>query len=323
MDRDGVTSPVVGIYDPEPDSYLPLLEAAVPAECLRVCRDPERLEEVVADVEVLLAFKFAGRVFPRESVLRLPKVAWVQLASAGSDHMLPFNPERLTVTNASGIHGATMAEYVIGMLIHGMWDFRRLERQRTERRWLRYEVPSLSGLTMAIVGGGQVGQRIAERARAFGMKTHGVRRGGAPSKAFDETRGPDGLQDVLETADVVVLALPLTPETRGMFGERVLGWIKPGAWLVNVSRGGIVVEEALLPRLQDGRLGGGILDVFATEPLPAESAFWDLPNVMVTPHIASEFMGWPRAVAQLFLENLERFRRGATLHNVVDPALGY
>lgn len=313
----------VGIYDAEPDAYLPLVQQTVAAANLRICRDPDDLARVAADVDALLAFKFVGRPFPREVVLGLPRLQWVQLASAGCDHMLPFDPSQVSVTNASGIHGDTMAEYVIGSLVHMLWDFPRLLAQQRRHEWTKYDVPTLAGRTMGIVGAGHVGGRIGERARAFGMRVLGVRRGHGAVTGIDEMFGRDGLQHVLSASDVVVVTLPLTPETRGLIGGRELSWLRPGAVLVNVSRGGIVEEGAVLESLTSGRLAGAVLDVFAQEPLPGGSPFWDLPNVLVTPHIASEFEGWPRAVARLFCENLARWTRGEPLINLVDPALGY
>ena len=315
--------PIVAIYDAAPDSYLPLIGRVVRPDRLRICTDPGSLGRVAIDAEVLLAFKFPLRPFPREEVLALPQLKWVQLASAGSDHMLPFDPARLTVTSASGIHGDTMAEYVIASVLHMLWDFPRLLRQQRERRWSKYEVPTLAGLTMGIVGAGQVGSRIGLRARAFGMRVLAVRRSGAPVEGADEAFGPDELQRVLARSDVVVITLPLTSQTVGMIDEHALSWTKRGSWFVNVSRGGIVEEDALLDLLRRGHLAGAILDVFAEEPLPPQSPFWSLPNVLVTPHISSEFAGWPLAVARLFCDNLDRWARAAPLVNVVDPALGY
>jgi phosphoglycerate dehydrogenase-like enzyme len=157
--------------------------------------------------------------------------------------MLPFDRSRLTVTNASGMHGDTMAEYVMATVVHMTWDFPRLLRQQQEHRWMKYEVPSLAGLTIGIIGAGRVGRRIGARARAFGMRVIGTRRSGGVVEGFDETRGPEGLCSVLGESDVAVVTLPLTEETRGVLGSRELRSIKPGAWLVNVSRGGIVREE--------------------------------------------------------------------------------
>ncbi|MDQ3419418.1 MAG: hypothetical protein M3541_11670, partial [Acidobacteriota bacterium] len=138
----------VGIYDRDPDAYLPLIQEAVPAATLRVCRDPDELAGLAADVEVLLAFKFAGKAFPRDAVLGLPRLRWVQLASAGCDHMLPFDASRLCVTNASGIHGDAMSEYVLGTLVHMLWDLPRLAAQQRRHHWEKFDVPTLSGRTM-------------------------------------------------------------------------------------------------------------------------------------------------------------------------------
>lgn len=314
---------MVAVYDADPGAYLPLIERVVPPNRLRVCQEPDRLVELAADAEVMLAFKFPARPFPRETVLGLNQLAWVQLASAGSDHMLPFDPGRLTVTNAAGIHGDTMAEYVIATLLHMTWDVPRLMRQQHHHQWSRYQVPLLAHLTMGIVGVGRVGEAIGQRARAFGMRVIGTRRSGRSVEGFDEIRDPTGLGSILAASDVVVITLPLTAETHGMFGAQELRSIKRGAWLINVSRGGIVDEKALVEVLREQHLAGAALDVFAVEPLPEDSLFWSLPNTMVTPHISSEFAGWPAAAARLFLENLDRYKRGVALRNVVDPIFGY
>jgi phosphoglycerate dehydrogenase-like enzyme len=316
-------APVVGVYDPAPEAYLPWLREIAGSGRLRVCARPDGLRDGAGDVEVLLAFKWPPGPFPREEILALPRLRWVQLASAGVDHMLPFDPARVTVTSASGLHGDAMAEYVIGTLVMMRWDFPRLLAQQAARRWETYEVPTLAGLTMGIVGAGHVGSRIGARARAFGMRVVGVRRSGRPADGFDEIWTPDRTSDLFRRADVVVLSLPLTPETRGIIGARELSRLKKHAWLVNVSRGGIVDETALAAVLRAGRIGGAILDVFEREPLPPENEFWTLPNVFVTPHISSEFAGWRSAVARLFAANLRRWVAGEPLANVVEPSRGY
>jgi phosphoglycerate dehydrogenase-like enzyme len=237
--------------------------------------------------------------------------------------MLPFDPSRLTVTNASGIHGETMATYVMATVVHMIWDFPRLLRQQQNHQWIKYQVPSLAGLTIGIVGAGHVGQRIGERARTFGMRVIGTRRRAGVIEGFDVVRGPEGLHDVLSESDITVVTLPLTAETRGMLGRRELRSIKAGGWLVNVSRGGIVHEDSLLEVLREGHLAGAVVDVFAREPLPPDSPFWDMSNVLVTPHISSEFAGWPGAVARLFLKNLDLWMRRMPLLNVVNPSRGY
>lgn len=314
--------PTVGVYDASPEAYLPLVREAVPESRLRICREPDATG-ALEDVDVLLAFKFPSRPFPREQILGLPRLRWVQLASAGPDHILPFDGSRVTVTSASGIHGDAIAEYVLGLLVHARWDVPRLMRHQAARRWERYEVPLLRGLTMGVAGAGHVGGEVAARARAFGMRTLGVARSPGPRPHFDRVAGLERLLDVMAASDVLVVSLPLTAETRGVIDRAALAALKPGAWFVNVSRGGVVQELPLIDAIRSGHLRGAILDVFADEPLPAGSPFWDLPGVIVTPHIASEFAGWQVAVGQLFCDNLQRYRRGAPLVNVVDSGRGY
>jgi len=315
--------PVVGVYHGEPEPYLPLIREIIPASHLRVCTRWDRLAEILEDVDVLLAFKFGFRPFPRALILEAPRLRWVQLGSAGIDHLTPYDPERLVVTNASGIHGDIMAQYVLSMLVHVLWNVPRLIEQQRARHWQRYEVPSLSGRSMAIVGAGRVGAVIGRCARAFGMRVYGVRRSGAPVEGFNGTCGPEGLPALLSDADVVVLTLPLTPETRHSIGANELGRLKPTAWLINVSRGGIVNEAALIDLLRRRAIAGAVLDVFAAEPLPADSEFWTLPGVVVTPHISSELEGWPVELARLFCANVRRWISHEPLENVVDPVAGY
>lgn len=320
---DHITRPVVGVYAAQPAALVPIIGELVPDSHVRVCAEWDGLGDIVADLDVLLAFKFGFRPFPRERILAAPRLRWVQLASAGADHLAPYDPERLVVTNASGIHGDIMSQYVIGMLLHVTWQTTRLVDQQRARRWQRYDVSSIRGRTMCIVGAGRVGSAIAARARVFGMNVIGVRRSGAPLDGFDRMYDPGGLAAALAESDVVVLTLPLTADTRHSIGMKELSALRPTAWLINVSRGGIVDEPALLDVLRRGAIAGAVLDVFAEEPLPEDSEFWSVPNVVVTPHISSEFAGWPGEVARLFCANLRRWIDREPLQNVVDPVSGY
>ncbi len=317
------TSPVVGIYDRSPELYLHLIRDLVPEERLRVCTRWDGIGAILPDVDVLLANKFPKRQFPREEILASERLEWVQLAGAGVDHITPFDPAKIMVTNASGIHGPTMSEYILGTLVHMLWDFPRLLRQQRERQWDLYEVPTLGGKTAGVVGVGHIGSTFAKRAKAFGMRVIGTRRSGGSVSGVDAVYGPEGLPTVMTDADVVVLTVPRTPETMNLIGRAELELMKPTAYLINVSRGGIVDEAALLALLKRGKIAGAVLDVFEREPLPSESEFWSLPNVLVTPHISSEFRNWPAAVAELFVANLRRWMAGEPLEKVVDPALGY
>lgn len=315
--------PIVGVYHDNPDPFLPILRDVLPERQLRICTRWDGLPGIIGDVDVLLAFKFGNRPFPRQVILEAPRLKWVQLASAGVDHITPFDPERLVVTNASGIHGDTMAEFVIATLLRWTWDFPRLVRQHRDRTWERYFVPGLAGRTMGVLGLGHVGTTIGRRAAAFGMRVHGTRRSGRPVEGIERVYGPDRTDTVLAESDVVVISLPLTAMTRGGIGTAQLRCLKPTAYLINVSRGGIVDEPALIDLLEQGAIAGAVLDVFQQEPLPPDSRFWSLPNTLVTPHISSEFERWPDAVARKFVRNLTRWIRREPLEKVVDPVAGY
>jgi phosphoglycerate dehydrogenase-like enzyme len=317
------TGAVVGIYHADPESVVPRIEQIVPEDRLRICERWDDLGSIIREVDVLLAFKFGTHPFPKELILTATRLRWIQLASAGVDHMVPHARSDLVVTNASGIHGPTMAQFVIGSLVNLLWDFPRIRSQQQDRVWHKYEVDTLVGKTMAVIGAGHVGSSIGLAAKALGMRVVGVRRIGRPVEGFDESRGPESLSEVLREADVVVVTLPLTHWTRGLIGSDEIACMRPDAILVNVSRGGIVDEGALVGALRERRIARAVLDVFETEPLPASSEFWALENVLVTPHISSEGKGWDLAVADLFCDNLGRWQACLPLCNVVDPIAGY
>jgi phosphoglycerate dehydrogenase-like enzyme len=315
--------PTIGIFHPEPKSILSIVRAAVPDAEIRICTRWDAIEEIVHDVEVLLAFKFGFLPFPRASILGAAGLKWVQLASAGVDHICPFDPTKITVTNGSGVHGDIISQYVFGMLSHFVWNVPRLLEQQQDRQWDRYPVTSLQGKTLGIVGLGSIGQTLARYGRVYGMRVIGTRRSGRLVEGVDYTYGPDGLPEVMERSDVVVVSTPLTKETRGLIGAVELALMSPHSYLVSISRGGIIDEDALVAALREGRPAHAILDVFDEEPLPPESPFWELPNTLVTPHISGELGDWAAAVADLFVENLRRYTASRPLRNVVDPELGY
>ena len=321
--RDRAAFPVVGVYHDEPAEYLPLLEALIPAERLRVCTRWDGLHEILPELDALLAFRFRNRPFPRDAILAAPRLKWVQLSSAGVDHIVPFDSTALTVTNTSGLHADSVALYVLTAVTHLLWDMPRLRRQQLEHRWQRRSLPSLVGRTIGVIGAGHIGRRIGLAAKAVGMVPIGVRRGGRAVVGFERVLGPEGLEELLSRSDVVVVSLPLTAETRGLLDDRRLRALRRSAYLVNVSRGGIVDEAALHRVLQQGGIAGAVLDVFEREPLPHSSPLWDLPNVLITPHVAGEFERWPSAVAAFFCENLRRWTAGDPLVNVIESIKGY
>ena len=255
--------------------------------------------------------------------------------------LTPAARERgLVVTNARGVFSRPIAEYVLMMILAVSRRLPQLLELQRERTWQPLEGAELRDVTVGIVGLGSIGRAVGALATAFGCRVVAVRAAGAeratrqpgtPTTAtaslgevmLDRVGGPETLPELLAESDFIVLAAPLTPETEEMINAATLAMVKPGAWLINVARGRLVDERALLRALQDGPLGGAVLDTFRDEPLPPMSSFYDLPNVIVTPHTAwSSGRVLDRSV-ELFCDNLRRFAAGETLLNVVDPTAGY
>lgn len=294
--------------------------------------DPEgRLGE--ADCARLdLAF-FSADVFPQFSrqffstVRKAPKLQWLQVFNAGVDH--PIYTEMIQrgvkLTTSAGTTAVPIAQTAIAGLLMLARNFPRWLAAQRERRWDPARTPDfprdLAGQTMVVLGLGSIGSEIARLAQALGLRVIGVRRSAMkPGDPVDELHPPQQLAALLPRADWLVIASPLTAETRGLIDAAMLERLPRGARLINIGRGEIVDEPALIAALQSGRLGGAYLDVFATEPLPPESPLWGLPNVLVSPHNSAAASGNDERVFQLFMANLERWHAGQTLTNEVISA---
>jgi phosphoglycerate dehydrogenase-like enzyme len=291
------------------------------------------------DVEVMLRGWLSSDAFDR-LLARSPRLAWVHSATSGVERALtPASRERgLVVTNARGVFSRPIAEYVLMMILAVSRRLPQLLELQRERTWQPLEGTELRDVTVGIVGFGSIGRTVATLASSFGCRVVAVRRHSelesTPRSADDEgplvaelrldrVGGPETLPELLSESDFVVLAAPLTPETEDLINADTLAMVKPGAWLINVARGRLIDERALLRALRDGHLGGAVLDTFRDEPLPPMSSFYDLPNVIVTPHTAwSSGRVLDRSV-ELFCDNLRRYATGEALLNVVDPDAGY
>jgi phosphoglycerate dehydrogenase-like enzyme len=291
------------------------------------------------DVEVLLRGWLSTDAFDR-LLSRAPRLVWVHSASAGVERALtPLARERgIVITNARGVFSRPIAEYVLMMILAISRRLPQLLELQRERTWQPLEGTELRDVTVGIVGLGSIGRAVGALATAFGCRVVASRRrsgagagAGSPDGEeaslgevmLDRVLGPDQLAELMSESDFVVLAAPLTPETEGMIDAGALASMKPGAWLINVARGRLVDERALLRALREGPIGGAVLDTFAEEPLPPSSPFYDLPNVIVTPHTSwSSGRVLDRSVG-LFADNLRRFATGDPLLNVVDPDAGY
>ncbi len=306
------------VYHPdEAERYAALVRAPRRRVTVRAAGTPEQAARIVGDVDVLYAWRF-----PPELYARAPRLAWIQAMGAGVEWVLaPALPPGVVVTRAPGVFGAWMTEYVLGWCL---WVTQRMaafrEAQRA-RRWLGHLTPDrLRGKTMLVVGLGDIGRAIARAARALGVRTLGVSRSARPVGGVERVFRVSALGRALAEADFVVLVLPLTPDTRGLIGARELEAMKPTAWLVNVGRGAVVREEALVQALRERRIGGAVLDVFSVEPLPTDHPLWGLDNVVVTPHISGP--STPE-IGPIFNDNLARFLAGRRLRHVVDRGRGY
>ena len=272
-----------------------------------------------------------------------PRLRWIQSQNAGVNRMLDAGPilEQVTLTSASGIHAPVMGQFVLLMLLAHAHGLPRMLEDQGKAYWPdqdKYEQHELRDATVGIVGYGSIGREVARLAVAFGMRVLAFKR--APDSTADTgytvpgTGDPAGdlperiyafedLPAMLGECDYVVLAAPLTPATRNLINAETLRAMKPGAFLVNVGRGGSVDEPALVEALQSGTIGGAGLDVFAKEPLPAGSPLWGMPNVIISPHVSGSTSRYDERVMALFAENLKRYVAGEELLNVIDVEQGY
>jgi phosphoglycerate dehydrogenase-like enzyme len=286
-----------------------------------------RAEGPLDDVEVLLAGTLSAEHLERV-VVRAPRLRWIHSAAASVDRVLVAARSRpsLVVTNARGVFSLPVAEYVVMMALAVSRRLPQLLELQRERTWQPLEGRELSSMTVGVVGLGSLGGTVAGSLVALGSRVVATRRdpgAGEPIPGVEVLGGPEALPALLAISDIVVLAVPLTPETEGLIGADELAAMRPDAWVVNVSRPRIVDEQALLRTLGEGRIGGAVLDAFRDGPLPPGSPFYDLDNVIVTPNTSwSTDRVLDRSIA-LFCENLERYRQGEPLLNLVDPAAGY
>jgi phosphoglycerate dehydrogenase-like enzyme len=277
-----------------------------------------------------MVFNWSGtRALLRDVLGMAPAARWVHTRSAGLDDLL--FPELVAhpavLTNASGVFSPSLGEWVLGAILYFAKDFRRLVRNQTAGVWEQFDVPFIEGQTVGIVGFGDIGRAVAARVRGMGMRVLALKRHLPPPGHVDplaERIYPTEARcEMLARCDYVVITAPLTPETRGMMGAAEIAAMKREAVVVNVGRGPVVDEAALIEALSRGLIKGAALDVFEREPVPEGHAFYGLENVLLSPHSADHTPDWLERAMRQFLEQFERFRKGEPLANVVDKTLGY
>ena len=297
-------------------------------------RDPAgeaRWRELLGQAEVLFGIP-GDSAAGLAGTAGLPRLRWVHATSAGAGEVvrtarLPAEAlERVTITTSSGVHAVPLAEFAVLGLLAIAKELPRFAEEQRKRAWpeVRRPLRELDGQTLFLVGLGEIGRETARLAKAFGMRTVGIRRSQKPPpEHVDEVHGPDRLAELAGRADAMVVSLPLTEETAGMIDRATIERLPPSCIFVNVGRGGVVDEPALVEALRAGRIAGAVLDVFATEPLPRDSPLWDLPNVVVTPHAVALSARENERIVELFVANLRRYLDGEPLAKVVEPGVFY
>lgn len=255
-----------------------------------------------------------------------PGLRWIHTGSAGVEHWIAdeLTTRAITLTNSAGVYGVPIAEWVLHALLMIVKRGPEMVAAQQARRWAA-DVPfdELTDKTLTILGAGGIGAEIARRAAAFDLRIWGVNRSGQPTPHVARTVKVDTWRELLPETDFLVLAAPLTEATRHIVGAQELALLPSHAWLINIARGALVDEPALIAALEDGVIAGAALDTFEREPLPPDSPLWTLPNVIVSPHHSGTSPRSAERVFALFLDNLARFIRGDELRNVVDLAAGY
>ena len=312
-----------------PRHFVDQIRRDFPQHHISEAWDRDTRRQLLPDADAVFTPFVDRDIFPSASRLR-----WVQSPAAGVGSLM--FPELLSspvvITSARGIRARAIAEHVLGVTIALARQLPSAIRAQIAHRWAQQElegatvdVRTLQGQRMGIVGLGAIGLELVKIAAPFGFRVSAIRRrtGEPRPDGVESVWPPDRLPDLLAQSDVVVLAAPHTPETKRLIGKRELDCIKRGALLVNIARGKLVDDDAVIEALRDGRLGGAALDVFSEEPLDPASPYWDLPNVIITPHTSGAMQDYWTPLVALFADNLRRFEKGEPLRNVVDKKAGY
>lgn len=322
---------VTVLYEPEllPQERFPADHAGDPA-FVRTPEQEARYWEILNSADVLYGF-------PNESPAGLATIAssqklqWIQAMAAGAGGAVKAaklsaeDLARITVTSSAGVHALPLAEFAMMGALNGLKRTAELAADQSTKHWPELRTPTrlASDSSVVITGLGEIGLETARLARALGMKVSGTKRTIAPIEGIDKVTDTDGLPELVATADIVINTLPGTPYTEKMINAEIFNAMKPGTVLVNVGRGTVIDEDALLAALNNGQISYACLDVFAVEPLPATSPLWEHPRVMVSPHTSALSSAENRLIAERFIENLRRFQAGEPLLHTVDPVHFY
>lgn len=317
--------PVITILTAPDEKEPPGIEAIRARGDVRIAWDEQTLNDALPDSRVLMVTDFRTEAL-EAAWPSARQLEWIHATSAGVDALMfpALVDSDVPVTNARGIFDRSIAEYVLCTMLMFIKDVPNSLRLQARRQWQHRDTGRAEGREVLIVGAGSIGRQIARLARAIGMNPHGVARHARPGDDdFVAIHSNDQLYDQLEIADFVVIAAPLTPQTEGLFDRTAFAAMKKDARLINIGRGPIVKTQDLMDALNRGVIAGAALDVFEQEPLPEDHPLWTMDNVILTPHMSGDFIGWRRALTDQFLENFDRWHRGEELFNLVDKKKGY
>ena len=304
---------------------LPGLEQLSGRVELRFANSPGELRRTVRGAEILYGWEFATTQV-RDAWESADRLRWIHWCGAGVDAVLfpELIDSHVLLTNSRGVFDEAMAEYVLALVLVFAKDLSRSQTLQQERIWRHRLSERIAGKMVLIVGAGSIGRAIARLLQACGMKVMGLGRTlRQEDRDFGTVHAQEDLEQLLPRADYVVVAAPLTAETTNMFTTRHFQAMNRTARFINVGRGAIANQTALTHALQQGEIAGAALDVFDKEPLAGDSPLWHLPNVLISPHMSGDFIGYPTKLVDLFLENFERFHQGMPMRNIVDKRLGY
>jgi phosphoglycerate dehydrogenase-like enzyme len=304
------------IYHTDSRAYEEILSKKLPRLKIESAVRPEDARDSIENAEIILSWQI-----PDDLLKRAKSLKWFSSMAAGNEGLVknPHLPEDVILTKAT-VYGEMMAEYVFAYLLYFSRNVSKLFGNQKNKIWDRERPERLGGKVMGILGLGSVGKEIAQRGKQFGMRILGVKRNPEPMRYVDEVFGPKDLEKLIPLVDVLVVALPLTPETYHFLGEEEFSLMKEGAVLFNIGRGKTIDEMKLTEVLKSGKITA-VLDVFETEPLPPESELWGLENVIITPHISG--INIPEEICGEFIRNYERWVKGKPLIGLVDRDRGY
>ncbi|MEX2523829.1 MAG: D-2-hydroxyacid dehydrogenase [Gammaproteobacteria bacterium] len=318
------TKPTIVLLTAEDEDRYPGLEQVENVATLIHVRDEASLKDALPQADILLVTDFRARmlqkVWPGDH-----HIDWLHATAAGVDALMfpeVVNSD-IRVTNARGVFDRGIAEYVLGAILLFAKDTINNIRYQRRHQWRHRETELIQGSRALVVGAGSIGRKVAGLLRAAGMTVIGTARSARQDDRFDAVYANDKLHDLLPESDYVIITAPLTDDTRGLFDHKAFSSMKPSARLINVGRGPIVVESDLVDALENKIISGAALDVFEQEPLDEQSLLWEMPQVMISAHMAGDFIGWRRALIDQFVENFHNWSEGRELFNVVDKQSGF